>query len=155
MDFYNNLSEEQKKQNHCGPGPGIVGGFMPSHSVRLGVNCYGKKPDADPNRILSVDTNTDKFIDNEKNQLANQISTKIYENKVNFKPFSDNSYSTFSTEKTKYLDSGMTNDQDDAVDVIGEEPDVSEKTSGKELVETFIFENKDLSEEFYRTIGRN
>ena len=149
------MSEEQKKQNHCGPGPGIVGGFMPSHSVRLGVNCYGKKPDADPNRILSVDTNTDKFIDNEKNQLANQISTKIYENKVNFKPFSDNSYSTFSTEKTKYLDSGMTNDQDDAVDVIGEEPDVSEKTSGKELVETFIFENKDLSEEFYRTIGRN
>lgn len=154
-DFYDKLSEEQKKNNHCGPGPGIVGGFMPSHSIRLGVNCYGKKPDADPNRILSVDADTDKFIDNEKNQLANQIANKIYENKVDFKPFSDSSYSTFSTEKTKYLDSGMANNEEQTLDTIKEEPDVTEKTNSKELVETFIFENKGLSEEFYRTIGRN
>ena len=66
-DFYDNLSDEQKKNNHCGPGPGLVGGFMPSHSLRLGVNCYGKKPDANNDKLLSVDSKNNEFIDNERN----------------------------------------------------------------------------------------
>lgn len=152
-DFYDKLTDEQKKNNHCGPGPGIVGGFMPSHSLRLGVNCYGKKPNADPNRLLSVDTNTDEFVDNEENRIMNDIANKIYENKVDFKPFSNIKYSSYSKDKTKYLDSAIS--QDNNVEIVDSDPQPEEKVSNKDLVENFVFENKGLSEEFYKAIERN
>lgn len=163
-DFYDNLSEEQKKNNHCGTGPGIVGGFMPSRSLRLGVNCYGKKPDADPDRLVSVDSNMDKFIDNEKNQIMNSIANKIYENKVDFKPFSNSQYSNYSKDKTRYLDSALSYKQDttaadveqkESNDIIQEEFTVKEKITGKKMVENFVFENNGMSEEFYRELKKN
>ena len=160
-DFYDNLSEEQKKNNHCGSGPGIVGGFMPSQSLRLGVNCYGKKPEADPDRLISLNSNTDQFIDNEKNQIMNQVSNKIYENKVNFKPFSNSQYSNYSKDKTKYMDSSLAAKEDSVVanietnDIIKEEFVGMGRVSRKNLVEKFIFDNKGLSEEFYKVMKTN
>lgn len=172
-DFYDKLSDEQKKNNHCGPGPGIVGGFMPSQSIRLGVNCYGKKPEADPNRLLSVDSNTDEFIDNEQNRIMNDIANKIYENKVDFKPFSNVKYSNYSKNKTKYLDSALSmNNGEELADPENPDPQMQaaeeeskktvegftskmDKKSNKDLVENFVFHNKGLSEEFYRVIETN
>tara|TARA_Y100000385_G_C13057016_1_gene622515 strand:- start:462 stop:1571 length:1110 start_codon:yes stop_codon:yes gene_type:complete len=151
-EFYDTLSDDQKKNNHCGPGPGIVGGFMPSRSLRLGVNCYGKKPNADPDRLLSVDSNTDQFVDNEKNRIMNDIANKIYENKVDFKPFSNMKYSDYSKDNTKYLDNALTTNNEPE---IVETPVDEEKKSNKDLVENFVFENKGLSEEFYRVIETN
>ena len=111
----------------------------------------------------------------------NQISNKKYENKVDFKPFSNSQYSNYSKDKTKYMDSAMaaTEDAPDATDapaapaatataataapvaqsgggdIIKEDFVSMGKVSRKNLVEKFIFDNKGLSEEFYNVMKMN
>ena len=42
-DTWNKLQKTDRAKNACGR-PGINGGFIKNKNVRMGVNCYGKKP---------------------------------------------------------------------------------------------------------------
>jgi hypothetical protein len=42
-DTWNKLQKTDRAKNACGR-PGINGGYIKNKNVRLGVNCYGKKP---------------------------------------------------------------------------------------------------------------
>lgn len=62
-DTWNKLQKTDRAKNACGR-PGINGGYTKNKNVRLGVNCYGKKP---------------KPTDNEKALMSANIEDKLPE----------------------------------------------------------------------------
>lgn len=62
-DTWNKLQKTDRAKNACGR-PGINGGFIKNRRIRMGVNCYGKKP---------------KPTTNEKNMMNANIEDKLPE----------------------------------------------------------------------------
>lgn len=170
-DFYDNLTEKQKAEKHCGEGQAIVGGFMPSKNIRLGVTCYGVKPNADPARLDSTNSEgkTNDFIDNDENRIANIVRQKIADNKVDFLSYNQKSFSQYSPKDVNqvYLSQGALDDNQEKATALADTKTQetfvngnylnkkNKKISGKELIEQFVFDNKELTEEFYSVIKAN
>ena len=60
-DTWNKLQKTDRAKNACGR-PGINGGYIKNKNVRLGVNCYGKKPNpTDKEKALMTANIEDKL----------------------------------------------------------------------------------------------
>lgn len=58
---WNNLQKTDRAKNACGR-PGINGGYIKNKNVRLGVNCYGRKPNpSDKEKALMMANIEDKI----------------------------------------------------------------------------------------------
>jgi hypothetical protein len=57
-DTWNKLQKTDRAKNACGR-PGINGGFIKNKNVRMGVNCYGKKPKPSDNEKALMSANVE------------------------------------------------------------------------------------------------
>jgi len=68
---WNKLQASDKTKHACGR-PGINGGYMKNPTIRFGVNCYGKKPDAKLSDKNLMDANKDiKVPESKSDQVLN------------------------------------------------------------------------------------
>ena len=126
QSYYDKLQKgPPEKRDDCGK-PGINGGIFSNKDIKLGANCYGVKPEADPSKITYI---TDEDISNpdsnqSNNQSGNQTGnqtgnqnkinneeiqtkTEIYrqmikDKKLEIRPFNRNQWSRYSTKKSRY-----------------------------------------------------
>ena len=107
--FYDALQEgPEKYRNDCGK-PGINGGYFEDKNLKLGVNCYGPKPDIDPSKVVEVienDQNSDDFNYRHNKELLdkyNKIKERVSKNEIDVLPFNHRKWSTCSDKKSKYI----------------------------------------------------
>ena len=111
QSYYDELQKGPiENRNDCGK-PGINGGIFSNRSIKLGANCYGKKPNADPSKITYInETQSNNPSNNPPNNPPNndlQNKIKIYRDMINNKtleirPFNKTKWSRYSTKKSKY-----------------------------------------------------
>ena len=96
--FYNALQEgPEKYRKDCGK-PGINGGFFKDKNIKLGVNCYGPKPDVNPDKLNNImgEENSDCIGYRHNKELLdkyNIIKEKVRHNKIDILPFSHSKWS--------------------------------------------------------------
>ena len=121
-----------EKRDDCGK-PGINGGIFNDKNIKLGANCYGVKPEADPSKITyitdtpvteSSSNSVNQTDDSAGNQTSNQtnldndeIQTKIKayremikNKKLEIRPFNTKKWSRYSTKKSRY---NLSSDEED------------------------------------------
>ena len=118
QSYYDELQKGPlEKRDNCGK-PGINGGIFSNKNIKLGANCYGVKPEADPSKITYlVDTSDTETSDNQNGNSTNNqpkidsdnIKNKIdtYRNmiknkKIEIRPFNRNKWSRYSIKKSRY-----------------------------------------------------
>ncbi len=120
QSYYDELQKGTvEKRDDCGK-PGINGGLFSNKNIKLGANCYGVKPEADPSKITYITDTSSPEINNKSasNNKQKNIQTKIdsdeLQNKMNIykemiknkkleiRPFNRNKWSRYSTRKSKY-----------------------------------------------------
>lgn len=85
------LQKNENTKDNCG-NPGINGGYFQDKNLKLGVNCYGYKPEPNPEQIV--------YIDDEKIQKQIDI---IDLDKIDIRPFNNNKWSEYSYKKSSYI----------------------------------------------------
>lgn len=98
--FYEKLQEgPPKDRDNCGV-PGVNGGYFDDPSLKFGVNCYGYKPNPNPDTIVYADQP-------EYDTIANDAYTtdQLRQMNIDITPFSDNKWSCFSTRPSVVRDS--------------------------------------------------
>lgn len=87
-------SNDPEKKNSCGR-PGINGGYMENASMKLGVNCYGPKPEINPasSKLMSSIQNYEagKMLDPQHEARVQEMKKKI--NDVVIAPFNKGAWS--------------------------------------------------------------
>ena len=87
-------SSDPAKKNSCGR-PGVNGGFFEDTSKKLGVNCYGPKPDINPSssKLMASIQNYEagKMLNPEHDARVNQMREKI--NDIVIAPFNKGAWS--------------------------------------------------------------
>ena len=87
-------SSDPAKKNSCGR-PGVNGGFFEDTSKKLGVNCYGPKPDINPSssKLMAGIQNYEagKMLNPEHDARVNQMREKI--NDIVIAPFNKGAWS--------------------------------------------------------------
>jgi hypothetical protein len=97
------------KRDDCGK-PGVNGGYFADTTMRLGVNCFGIKPEADPNKIVYTspdDPATPMTEADVARQLElEKIRESIARSNSNVVPFSESKWSAYSTKTSRMLVDG-------------------------------------------------
>ena len=93
----------QDSKNICGK-PGVNGGFFKNDKLKFGVNCYGYKPDADPNKLVNTDNaKIDTRVNVRRRDLLNKYKQMSEEGKLDVRPFSNTKWSKYSFKKSSYI----------------------------------------------------
>lgn len=121
QSYYDELQKGPiENRDDCGK-PGINGGIFSNRNIKLGANCYGVKPKADPSKITYINgtlaTDSNNPSNNPSNVPSNNSSNddekelqekiQIYRDMINNKaleirPFNRNKWSRYSIRKSKY-----------------------------------------------------
>ena len=89
------LQKNQNTKNNCG-NPGINGGYFSNTQLKLGVNCYGFKPEPNTDQITY-----DEKQSIENNNIGNNIEIDI--DNIDIRPFNNNKWSEYSFKKSSYI----------------------------------------------------
>lgn len=103
--FHKEIESNPKTKGNCGK-PGINGGRFKDLDIKLGVNCYGYRPEAEESQLVY---NTDpiyKKIVNEKKKKKTDLhkyKELVKKNVIEIRPFNDNKWSKYSHKKSTYI----------------------------------------------------
>ena len=86
--------QKKKHKNKCGK-PGVNGGYFKDTNLKLGVNCYGYKPDPHKEQII--------YFNGGKNKKTDSNELTIDTNTIQIRPFNDNKWSKYSFKKSSYI----------------------------------------------------
>ena len=149
---YNTFPQKLKDENMCGPGPGIHEKDN-NPDNKYGVNCIGQKPKPDPSRLI---TNPIEVPPEKPPESVIDMSN------VGVNPYSPNKWSTTSSMATGYR--GIPPIEQDQVDymektrldeLFTDGSKLNKSLTNKKVVDKFIFNEKELSEELYNAIQKN
>ena len=105
--IYNNMTDDEQKG--CGK-PGVNGGYFDDKSIKLGVNCYGKKIDPDPAKIVYIEEEHNNQYSSEitndspqKTEIMNKYEELKNAGKLVIRPFNTNKWSKYSSKKSTYI----------------------------------------------------
>ena len=95
-EVYNYLKKVPKHRNDCGR-PGVNGGYIENSKFKFGVNCYGKKPDANTKSKYMMDhfTFTPTLSDNSFNDISNNLDDGNDVLDILIAPFSKKKWNEF------------------------------------------------------------
>ncbi len=107
--FYDELQKGPvEKRNSCGK-PGLNGGYFQNKNLKLGVNCYGIKPEADPGKLITLEDQADDKtkskagIPTEQDKKISDIKNKFSKGDFDIRPFSNDKWSSYSFKKSIYI----------------------------------------------------
>ena len=92
-----NKLQKKKNKNKCGK-PGLNGGYFQDTSLKLGVNCYGYKPNPHKEQIVYFNKGSTKQT---TTTLDNEFV--IDRNTIQVRPFNNSKWSKYSFKKSSYI----------------------------------------------------
>lgn len=103
--FHKEIESNPKTKGNCGK-PGINGGRFKDLNIKLGVNCYGYRPDAEESQLVyNTDPIYKKLVDEEKKKKTDLHKYKdlVKKSVIEIRPFNDNKWSRYSHKKSTYI----------------------------------------------------
>ena len=109
--YYDKIQKNVITKNTCGK-PGVNGGYFDNKNLKFGVNCYGIRPDPNPDNIEYI-IEEENNVKNELNDISKKSDVeeelidcykKQFKNKeIDIIPFNNSKWSRYSFKKSRYI----------------------------------------------------
>jgi len=110
QDYWSKLQQGPSEDaDMCGR-PGVNGGYFSDKHTKLGVNCYGVRPEPNPAKIVYTSPDDPPIPITEadlKHQIKiEELKEKIAQNKINVLPWSGTKWSEYATKNSTMIIDG-------------------------------------------------
>ena len=104
-EYHKTIESNPKTKGNCGK-PGVNGGRFKNLNFKLGVNCYGYRPEGIEGQLVyETDPIYKKIVKEQKKKKSDIHKYKklIGQNVVEVRPFNDNKWSRYSFKNSRYI----------------------------------------------------